>query len=521
MRRFIFAVFLASLLASPALAHGGGGGGVIVFGGGGGAVAWQPPPAEVGNYNNIHRVAVLSALGQSLRLITGVSIWDSKKDIDVTNWRMDDFIEAYLARRLSERFAVKQAIYDRAALAAISTDGSQDAANTLREFLSKDSSTDIDAFVLVRPDDEAGFPYHKGLSILMGQHGYSPQEWLGFDIEIIDAHTFQRIGKSFAQIDIRQGTKPTFAGFFAAQDRNLSDALSPDEHQLALYRSDFAGHLPIVLVDTLSQLKLGLSAPTPGNEPRVPIPDRFKPFRNIHNVAIISAVGDSFALERHGSFFVSSRNLIPISDWNLDADIEAQIASALDKRFTVKALDIDRTALANDLAPLANTPLTPYKTLKPTSEVDAYILVLKLPNTFYARFDPDTGIGLLRNGSLLWNAGVYLFANYSILVVDAQTLKPLTSYQGVASPAWPSRVLLRRVDDTLWVGDETTLTPQHMDTVRGLVFEMMHDSVGETLMNMGLTPVVRDLTGESLVPSASKTQATSTPAPMAPEIKMR
>jgi hypothetical protein len=494
---FVFAL----ALSSAAFAHGGGGGGgghgghVIVTGiyvSGGGLP--PPPDPEIGDTSHIASVAILSSLGQNLQLRSTGGDWvASKKMVDVSMWGLDDFITDTLSRHLSARFAVKTVSYDRKGLAAVPTGDGRSSAEVLHKYLSTIQTPGVDALVLIRPDDAGSYPYRPGLSLIMSESPYPPSEWLGFEIEILDAHTYQRISWGFARMQYRAGTLPTFAAYRAAGNRALDDTLTPTQAQFQSMRKDFQYELAIVIAHTLRAMKLGLPIPEPGDEPLVPIPPQAKPIQQVHNVAVVSAIGDTFTFGYRTVLFQHHATQVPVTDGKLDADVEAMIAAKLDKRFTVKAVPIDRASLGKMSATITGAAPSPIAGLSPRDDIDAYFVILKRAGVDGNLGDSTTGIGIFKNKPL-GDENTYVFAHYEFVIVDAHTLKVLGQRSGIASPHWPSPIPGRPIDNGVWPnGDVDALASGQDIVVKQVLHDVIADSIGETLLSTGLTGMKRDL----------------------------
>jgi hypothetical protein len=240
-------------------------------------------------------------------------------------------------------------------------------------------------------------------------------------------------------------------------------------------------------------MKLGLSIPEPGSEPLVAIPPQLKPLQQVHNVAVVSAIGDTFTFGYRTVLFQHHATQVPVPDGKLDADIEAMVAAKLDKRFTVKAVPIDRASLGKMSAAITGAIPSPVPGLLPRDDIDAYFMILKRAGVDGTAGDSTTGIGIFKSKPLA-NESTYVFAHYEFAVVDAHTLKVLGHRSGIASPHWPSPVPGRPVDNSVWPnGDVDALAPGQDVVVKQELHDVIADSIGETLLSMGVTGMRRDL----------------------------
>lgn len=214
----------------------------------------------------------------------------------------------------------------------------------------------VDAYIVVKSSDRDGYPPNPGLEVLSG--GGPVEECLGFEIEIFDAHTFKRIARSFARLQYRAGALPIFARFFTSGDRDPGVSLQPTPQQMDLYHQDFISHVTVTIAQTVRTLRLGLALPEAGKEPIVPLLPGEGPFAKIKNVAVISAVGDSFTFAYQGGLAGGHHTkAVPIPDWKLDDEIETIVKANLDKRFVVKDVPVDRNALLK-ISAVALPPVT-------------------------------------------------------------------------------------------------------------------------------------------------------------------
>ncbi len=518
LARSLGAFVFALAFSSVAFAHGGGGGGgghgggghFVIVGGCCYSSGISPPPEpEIGDTSHIMSVAVLSSIGQSLEVRTPGGDWfATKKTVDISMWGLDDFVADNIGQHLSERFTVKAVAYDRKALAAIPTGDGQSSATVLNHYLAALPNPGVDAFVIIRPDDAGAYQHTPGLSLITSSGSY-PTEWLGYEIEILDAHTFRRISWGFARMQYRAGVPASFAGYRSAINRNLDQTLTPTPAQFELLHGDFRHHLVVTIAHTLRAMQLGLRIPAPGDEPLVPIPPQFKRYPQVRNVAVVSAIGDTFAFGFRTVLFEHHTTEVPATDTTLDGNVESMIAAALDKRFVVKNVPVDRASLGKlrvtVLSPVLPIGMLPSSLagLSPRDDIDAYIVVLKRTSSDGLAQDQMSGVGIFKSKPL-GGESTGVFAHYEIAVIDAHTLKPLGHASGVMSPHWPSAVVYRAVDNAVWPNGEVDALALGADaTVKPMLHDLLSDSIGETLLGLGLTGMTRDLgdnAGETLPP---------------------
>jgi hypothetical protein len=500
--RILGAAIAALLLCTPAWSHGGGLVVVPMYVGSAGPAL---PPAKTGDYSRIHAVALLSAIGETFTVHSAeTGLFSRSKQINIAAWKMDDLAASVVRRYLAGRYTVKDVAFDRAALAAIPNGAWTDSSKDLRKFMATVSAEGVDAFVVIRPDLVRSVEEY-GIVGLGLQKAERPIEWLDFEIDVVDAHTLDLIGQSFARTQAREGTGAQIAGFIMPSDRNVGDDLTPTPAQVLLLKTDFAFHLEKTLVETLRALNLGIELPTPGARNLVAMSDAMNPWKTVKTVAVVSTVGDSLELPWSGVFFTHGNHSISISGWNLDATIEADVVGALSREFTVKTVTLDRARLAGATLKLdKDKHILPVDGLSPSPDVDAYIVIAKEPATIGPHADDIAGFGVWKQvGVGFESTGV--FATYAIEVVDARTLKVLAVGVGVSSPRFPSPKLMRSVNNSVCAKNALTLSPDGEKTVRTVVTDMMADSVPETLLRLGLTGMM------PLKPQAEAENASSTP----------
>jgi hypothetical protein len=256
---------------------------------------------------------------------------------------------------------------------------------------------------------------------------------------------------------------------------------------------DFQHELAITIVHTLRAMKLGLSIPEPGDEPLVAILPQSKPIQQVHDVAVVSAIGDTFAFGYRTILFQHHVTQIPVTDGKLDADIEATITAQIDKRFTVKSVPVERASLAKMTVSISGVVPSPVGGLSPRDDIDAYIVVLKRAGVDGNLNDATTGIGIFKNKPIA-SENTYVFAHYELAVIDAHTLKVLGHRMAIASPRWPSPIPARPIDNGVWPNGDVDALAQGQDVaVKQKVRDIIADSIGETLLAMGLTGMRRDM----------------------------
>ncbi len=487
MIKQIFCLAVAAmLLAGPADAHGGGGHGGGYYGG----VIFVPAPqltaAAIGNYEKIHTVAVLSAIGGTLKLMKTGFFTGNSKTQDISAWNMDDLVTSTLREFLGSRFVFKDVAYDRASLAAIPNGPLENSKSDVQKYLTGVSSDGIDAFIVVHPDLEKGCPGLEGLSIVTDQ--LATNLWLNYEIDIVDAKSHEYIAKVSSRVQVREGVPPSFPGLVMPPALTPAADLVLTDTQNTLLHHIMEHDLPLTLVETIRPLALGVPLPQPGARKIVDIPKDKDPYPGIGTVAVISAIGDQIEFTHVGALFGASRSVdhLPTpADWNLDGLIEQQISAAIAPRFKVKDMGQARAALVN-ISPVDadGKLLHALSAIPPRADVDAYVVVLK-----YRRPVDNltaTGVGLANRGTLAGGFS-FVFADYVIALVDAHSLKVLAARTGQMSPEHAAYWPVKSAPNTLWPDNPPAAAAYQLVSIRTGLEELLTDSVPETVFDMRMT----------------------------------
>src|ERR1043166_3533834 len=485
------AALLAPLLPATVEAHGGGGGGhgggghyVYIPGYYGGGAEILPPAAKTGDYSNIHSVAIISAIGQTLTL-GSVALLASHKDIDVSDWGLDDFVTSSLKQYLSGRYAIKDVAYDRAALARIpNSHFDTNSAKAVSDFLAALHPDGVDAYIVVRPDSESGAPVTAGLSI--DTPVSAPVEVANFEIDVVDAKSGLVLGHSLSQVALRSGTAPHFASIYGPAELKLSGSDTPTETQRTKLKHEFTKLTAFALLETVRSLNLGVALPPVGGRNIAPFPPGKAPLPNVKTVAVFSAIGDTFGIAERRTFGgVSESHFVPIADWQIDSHVEDAIRAHLSTRFTVKDVPADRAQLAQARVAMGPGAVNgPIAGLQPRQDVDLYLVLLK----HAPQIDSPVCMGLGVYGSKgLFGSNAMAYACYDFLIVDPKTLKPVFGMLATLSPAFPMPVPMTNVGGALWPNPPTALSADQSAGLKAVLMPYLDDSVADMLLRFGLT----------------------------------
>jgi len=498
--RFALAA-IAALLPVVAFAHGGGGGGGGGgghHGGGGGGhhssgggyyfyyfpgdVVVSVPPPRIGDYSQIHTVAVVSAIGNTLELHHQGFLDSASKTIDISGWGIDAAVEADLQRYLAPRFTFKTVTYDRAAIERLDNGKMASGDSDLREKLASIPHDGIDAFIVVRPDVEGDMWGPQGLALMAPTNSEPrPLAWADYEIDVVDTHTMKTIGHAASRMLVAGGGLYAFPGMHQGPELALTSDLNPTAAQLAAMRQRFTLLTSLTLTSTVNDLGFNVPLPLQDVIKYFPAPPHFEPPSLTgppRTVAVVSAIGDHITVD--DQTFNHQRNLLPTTNWNLDSEIESRLSAALAKRVVVKPTpQVDRLALAKINLPITHAGLAmSIAGLKPTADVQAYVVVLKHQEDAPA----GTLTGLtLTNHLPSGEAKPNVAASFAIAVVDARTLRPIWIQGASPNPQFHALLPTAPVDAALWPKDGATLSADQAASVHQKASVLIGDSVDATL----------------------------------------
>ena len=484
MRKFWGAALLASLVAVPAYGHGGGGGHYVYIPVYVGSQVAIVPPTQVGDYSNIHTVAVISAIGQTMTLGKDTVI-GTHSALDIADWNFDHGVEETVARDLTPRFTVKQLAHDSAALAAI-PNGHWDtsSAKKMQAYIMALPDRSVDAFVIIRPDAETGTPITPGLSLDATPDGKRPEEETNFEIDIVNAQTGAILAHAFSRAAERQGLPPQFATFWGSPDARVMPNGVPTNAQRNQMKKDFERNISLALRETLRSLNLGITLPEVGARTFEPLAMDENPAVKFPKIMVVSVLGDSVEVDYPGSLFRSRKDqTYSVADWNLDAGFEKTALAALDKHFTPVTVPVDRAKLSTFVFTDAASIAAPVPGITPgTPGVDLYLVFAKAHGTTN---DNTTGLTMWTHGSADNGA---IFCQYDILLIAPKTGRIVMILPGTASPKFPSPMpqhITARAN--IPNPDATGFAPDQAATARTMFAQLMDDSIEETLLHMHLT----------------------------------
>jgi hypothetical protein len=207
-------------------------------------------------------------------------------------------------------------------------------------------------------------------------------------------------------------------------------------------------------------------------------------YENIHTVAVISRVGDTFHFQQLGmTIFSNSDTTIQVPDWELTDKIASMATAALSSRFTVIPSGLSDISGTADLRPLI-------RALPPEKIADAYIVIAESKRQVPMRNFYISGLGIFRQEMLFGRHFDMLHADYLVGVLDGKTFKQIdygTSQMkdgGFLGPI-PAEV---PSDESNWADDPNTLTDLQKQAIKSQLTELIEESLPHALASANLIP---------------------------------
>ena len=154
-------------------------------------------PIMADAFSSLRSVAVVSAVGNQLQMITPGNMFITRTDVNlpIADWGLDDRIEAMLCDTLSKHYTVKPVHANREVLSRQLLTGGE----RLTYIPGFDATRDVDAFVVVLPAVQRGRPYH-GLGMVhwKGLMNSGGDVYADYAIVIVDARNLVPVNGFFA-----------------------------------------------------------------------------------------------------------------------------------------------------------------------------------------------------------------------------------------------------------------------------------------------------------------------------------
>jgi hypothetical protein len=167
--------------------------------------------------------------------------------------------------------------------------------------------------------------------------------------------------------------------------------------------------------------------------PKAPAPPA-KPADNGKCIGVLSAIGDSFSLQKIGlTVLGNERNKVPIDSWQIDNLVVGKISAFLGKSWSVRPISYPKGTFAtleqdHGLFYNYDAELTEIiRRVTSSTKCDHYVVVLKTSSRYGTSNQSLYGLGILEVGAPLhpWDHIDYLHALYVIRVYDGQTFAKL------------------------------------------------------------------------------------------------
>jgi hypothetical protein len=207
-------------------------------------------------------------------------------------------------------------------------------------------------------------------------------------------------------------------------------------------------------------------------------------YSNIHSVAVISRVGDTFTFkEVGGTVFSNSEKTIQIPDWGIDDKIVSLATEVLSSRFTVIPAELSGLSVTADLRPLI-------RNLPPEKIADAYVVISELTREIPMTNQSLSGLGVFRQGKIFGGHSDWLHADYVVSVIDGKTLKQIDygSARMNDGGVWNSVPAFVPTDESNWADDPDTLTDLQRQAIKLQLTELIEKSLPHALASANLIP---------------------------------
>lgn len=209
-------------------------------------------------------------------------------------------------------------------------------------------------------------------------------------------------------------------------------------------------------------------------------------YAGIHSVAVISLLGDDVDMQAGGVTRFGNHDYILHTDWNLDAQIAGEVATALKERFLIRDGALDSRAFPKITADFLHDPATQVQralaTLPQSTDLDAYVIVF--PQSFGGIGMDWQGLAVTRGQGLFGPGTTSIEAYYEVAVYNARTLRRIDSaaarFEGSHSPP------VEMCSNSLWGDSADQLSDEQKSRVRTEFESLIDRSLFYTLSAAGL-----------------------------------
>jgi len=223
------------------------------------------------------------------------------------------------------------------------------------------------------------------------------------------------------------------------------------------------------------------------------------PYRDIHKIGIISALGNEITLQSYGTTRLGYSKTTTSVDWDIDSQILKLVSGALQGRFTVSQVNADASRLRSlmferDLLGGYKLPdstsVGRYLQLLPAAaDVDAFVVVLAGANHLFTALGDYQleGLGVVRKSNLFSSdVPVNPYAAYDVLVVDAKSGKLIAWAYGNDQGRAHSGTMASLCSRDIRVKNVAELTGTQEAIIRDELKFLVFSSLSNTLKQIGL-----------------------------------
>jgi hypothetical protein len=215
-------------------------------------------------------------------------------------------------------------------------------------------------------------------------------------------------------------------------------------------------------------------------------------YNNIHTIAVISRVGDTFNFkEVGGTVFSNSDKSIQVPDWGIDDKIASLATEVLSSRFTVLSVRPSASSPVG-MSGLSATPdvMMLIHSLPPETKADAYVVIGQWTRQIPTTNQSLSGLGLYRQGKIFGGHNDWLHADYAVSVIDGKTLKQIDYGTARMNDGgyWNSLPAFVPTDEANWADTPDTLSDSQKQAIKTQLFQLLEKSLPHALVSANLVP---------------------------------
>jgi len=214
-------------------------------------------------------------------------------------------------------------------------------------------------------------------------------------------------------------------------------------------------------------------------------------YANVHTVGVISILGNDLDMQTWGYTIFGNEDYQLHTDWNLDDQVDSEVANALKGRFAVKTISIDPQTASHFMAKAHGTDWSAVeklvRTLPASDGVDAYVVVF--PIVRMLGFGQRFWGGLVgRHVPDLRGPHIEFGAYYAVGVIEAGTGKRIDWGTGHLTT---HGLLLDNAPDEqcaadMWATGADAITPEQKSRIHQEMSSVISRSIPYTLAGANL-----------------------------------